>query len=189
MLLAVRRPTQLARWLPRRLGSQRHSAAKPTSAAPLPAHKTRASTRGGQRALLSRRSLRRRRTRTRPWTRSQFPRPAKSRELRSPGAKNPRPMGEAGVCVIEMTAGYDAVFGLGAGVFAASSAFLAAGQQAFASAAALSQVPIFTFSPAATLDLSQAALSFEQAPSPACNASDTATTLRSITSFFMFHIR
>jgi len=34
---SVRRPTQLTEWPPRRLGSQRHSAAKPTLAAPLPA--------------------------------------------------------------------------------------------------------------------------------------------------------
>ena len=47
-----------------------------TSAAPLPAHKTRACTRGGHRALAAQD--------TKP-----IPRPAKSRELRSPGALTP----------------------------------------------------------------------------------------------------
>ena len=48
-----------------------------TSAALLPAHKTHAPATGAEIAP------------SRPWTRSQFPRPAKSRELRSPGALTP----------------------------------------------------------------------------------------------------
>jgi hypothetical protein len=124
-----------------------------------PSHRTRAGTKGEQRVLARRNN------------------------------KNPRPVKEAGICVIEMALGYDVAFGLGIGFFPASSAFLAAGQQPFASAVALSQVPVLTFSQVAALDLSQAAFFIGQSPSPACNAYDTATTLRSRNSFFILCIR
>ena len=69
MLLAVRRPTQLAEWLPRGLGSQRHSAAKPTSAAPLPAPRPAPSP-GADKAALA---IRERRDQTYPGQRITSP--------------------------------------------------------------------------------------------------------------------
>jgi len=85
------------------------------------------------------------------------------------------------MCLIETIPGYELVFGLGAGFLAASCAVLLAVSDALAS-------PL-PFSQAAALDLSQAALFFAHAPSPACKANDTVIILRSITILFIVTIR